>query len=176
MVMHSIRKTVIGVAVAGLLAAGVGSSAFAHGSDEKPGYGPCGGQMGSGMMEGMGPGMMRGWGGGPGMMRGWDGDSDDVRSLSPEQRQKVGTIMREHAQQQGRLLGEAAKMRAELAIQMSAANPDPQAVGKAYKALADVQSQLLENRVEMQNQMQDAMGGSRGHMMDRMSNGKGNSE
>jgi Spy/CpxP family protein refolding chaperone len=154
----------------------MGGPGYGHGMMGGPGYGP--GMMGGpgygpGMVggRGYGPGMMGGSGYGPGMMGGWDGDADDMRALPPQQRQKIGSIMREHAQEQERLLGEVAKKRADLEATMYAENPDPDAVGKAYKALADAQGQLLENRVRMRNEMRDAMGGSGGtHMMNGMHN------
>ena len=194
MSIRSNRNTKAAIVLAGLLAAGAVGVAFAHGDDDGPGYGPWGhmgpGMMGGGYGPGMmgggyGPGMMGGgygpgarggWGYGPGARRNWDGDFDDMPNLSPDQRQKIGDIIQQHRQEQERLMGEVAKRRAELAATMSQQSPNPDTVSKAYKAMADAQAQLLQNRVKMHNQMEQALGGSRGGMMEHMPSDQGTDE
>jgi hypothetical protein len=59
--------------------------------------------------------------------------------------------------------------RFELSQLYSTGSPDPEAVGKAYADLADVQRRMLEARLKMQNQMRAMMSQDEGSGMHGMS-------
>ncbi|MDZ7811390.1 MAG: periplasmic heavy metal sensor [Arhodomonas sp.] len=117
--------------------------------------------MGPGMMgQGMGPGIM-----GPGMMMG-------QRNISAEDKARLTELRKGHMNEQFDLMQQMQEKRFALAGLYREAAPDPEAVGKAYTALADVQRQMLENCVAFRNEMQGLLKPDQGSGMHGMSGGQ----
>src|SRR5262245_9758542 len=116
-----------------------------------PGYGYGPGMMGDGW--GMGPGMMwRDGGGGPGMMRGYDGVG--ATKLTDDQRAQLNKLPDGERPPPWALMGKMLDGQTVLRDLYAQNEPDPKKVGAAYGEIAKLRQQMVELRVQTQNQIQ----------------------
>lgn len=119
------------------------------------GYGPRYG-MGPGMMGGygpgyaMGPGMMGEYGMGPGMM-GW-GNFRGL-NLSKDQEAKITQIRHEMRTKQWAVMGEMMDAQDKLQELFDADNQDAAAINKQYKVIDDLRLQMVDNAVDAHNRI-----------------------
>lgn len=119
------------------------------------GYGPGYG-MGSGMMGsyGMGPGMMGGYEPGYGMghgMMGW-GNFREL-NLSEEQKTKITQIRYEMRTKQWAVMGEMMDAQDKLQELYDADKQDSAAINKQYKVIEDLRRQMVDNSVDVHNRI-----------------------
>jgi Spy/CpxP family protein refolding chaperone len=114
--------------------------------------------------NGMGPGMMGGYGNGygmgPGMMGGYGMMGMGpiwMLNLSEEQQGKLGAIMDDMHKQQWALMGKMIEGRSWLRDVYAKDKPDPKQVGDAYAKLFEIQRQMIENGVAAHNRMFDIL-------------------
>ena len=143
------KRSLIASAAAALLA----TAALAQ-----PGYGPgMMGGYGPGMMGGYGPGMMGGYGPGmmgggygPGMMGGWGAEGWGIPDLTADQRKKLAEARQEFSKKQWPL------MQQMHSIAWNASDSDAsdeQAARKNYEAMAALQKQMFDNRLELRKRI-----------------------
>lgn len=154
-------KAVFGMAL--LLGAGALGIAGAHGTQGTMG----GSQSGMGMMQGGGTGMMQG--GGTGMMPGLD--------LNAEQQSQMRERRSEHRKQQLTRMGNMLDLRDEMHMLMAEQRPDPEAVQELHGRMADLQGEMLANRIRLRNEIQDMLTDEqRDQMRGRMQQQRGHME
>lgn len=153
-------KAVFGMAL--LLGAGALGIASAHGTQGTMG----GSQSGMGMMQGGGIGMMSG---GTGMMPGLD--------LNAEQQSQMRELRSEHRKQQLTRMGNMLDLRDEMHMLMAEQRPDPEAVQEHHGRMADLQGEMLANRIRLRNEIQDMLTDEqRDQMRGRMQQQRGHME
>jgi|ERR1039458_3005404 Spy/CpxP family protein refolding chaperone len=109
------------------------------------GYGPGYG-MGPGMMNGYGPG----YGMGPGMM-GW-GNFRGL-NLSKDQEAKITQIRHEMRTKQWAVMGEMMDAQDKLQALYDADQQDSATINKQYKVIEDLRLQMVDNSVEAHNRI-----------------------
>ncbi len=117
------------------------------------GYGPGG--YGPGMMGGYGPGMMGGGGYGPGMMGGWGAEGAwGIPDLTADQRKKLTEARQDFWKKQWPLMQQ---------MHSIGWNPsdgdafDEQAARKNYEAMAALQKQMFDNRLELRKRIEGVL-------------------
>ncbi len=121
------------------------------------GPGMMGGMMGGGQ-GGMGPGMMGGMMGGgmmPCPMMGGAGMGMMQEMLDPEQRAEIRELMQEHRPAQFERMGRLMNLRDDLMAAMHGERPDPEAVQELHGRMAELQGEMMAERVRMRNAMHD---------------------
>ncbi|MDX1465521.1 MAG: Spy/CpxP family protein refolding chaperone [Halomonas sp.] len=132
---------------------GMGPSMMGHG--QQGGMGP--GMMGHGHQGGMGPGMMghgHQGGMGPGMM-GY-GPMQGLE-LEPEQRREMRELMQQHRPAQFDRMGQMMDLRMALMEELHAEAPDPDEVQSLQRQLAELQGEMMAERVRLHNRLQDLL-------------------
>lgn len=139
------KRTLIALAAAGLLAGSAWSQPYGMGPGMMGGYGPGGYGPGG---YGMGPGMMGGYGGGygmgPGMMGGYGGGYEGL-DLSAEQRKKIAQIRDETAQAQWKLMGTMHQQGNHMFDTFGPGALDEQAARKSFQTMVDAQKAMFES-------------------------------
>ena len=126
------------------------------------GYGPGPGgprpghDMGPGMMGeyGMGPGMMGGYGMGPGVGGLGAGRMLDALNLTDAQRADVNKIRDDLRRKNWDLLGKMQDERAKLRDLYAAEKLDRTAISAAYRRIADLRLQRLDNMLDAQEKLE----------------------
>lgn len=125
-----------------------------------PGYGPCGGGMGPGMMGGYGGyGGYRGYGGmGPGMMGGYGryggyGWGSEL-GLSQEQLAKINRIHDDTRRAHWALMGQIMDQQAKLRDLYEAPQRDNAAIEKAEKDFAQLRQQMYDASIAAHRQIE----------------------
>ena len=147
-------KTITAMAALVLLGALASGGVLAHGGpDRDDRRGMMGGQgMGPGMMGGYGQGM------GPGMMGGGIGPyASGVLGLSEEQRNRLEEIQRENARQHWQLMQELREKRHAMMDLYREGRVDPEELGEAYDGVADAERRMLEHGARMRNRMHEVL-------------------
>ena len=123
------------------------------------GYGPGNG-MGPGMMGGygpgygMGPGMMGGYEPGYGMGHGMMGRGNFRElNLSEEQKTKIAQIRHEMRTKQWAVMAEMMDAQDKLQELYDADKQDSAAINKQYKVIEDLRSQMVDNSVDAHNRI-----------------------
>ncbi|PXX97211.1 Spy/CpxP family protein refolding chaperone [Halomonas sp. LBP4] len=171
------RKRTLALGLALALGAGGAGFAIAQGmpGGGQGGMGPgmMGGMMGGGQ-GGMGPGMMGGMMGGgqggmgPGMMGGMMGGGmmpcpmmaegmGMMSLLTPEQRDEMRELMREHRPAQFERMGQMMNLREDLMAVMRDSRPDPVAVQEQHARVAELHGEMMAEMVRMRNAMHDLL-------------------
>lgn len=133
MTINRTYKAIVGMGL--LIGAGAAGIAGAHGTQ--------------GMMDGSQGGMGMMQGGRAGMMPGVD--------LSAEQRSQISELRSEHREQQLSRMGNMLDLRDEMHMLMAEQRPDPEAVRELYGRMADLQGEMMADRIRLQNGMQDML-------------------
>lgn len=145
-----LRKAFGGAALIGAALWATTAAAAPVADDYCPGYG-----MGPAMMggQGIGPGMMsgQGYGMGPGMMMGRGAGSD--LKLDAEQRRKIAQIHDDLRRKHWELIGKMHDEQARMDALLQAASPDDAALGKGYRAQAELRQQMFEQSLDAQKQI-----------------------
>lgn len=125
----------------------------AMGGGMGPGYGMGPGMGGMGMMGGM-SGFGPGAGMGPGMMGPNSGMAHlGLLGLSDAQTDQIENIKTEWKKKQRPLMRQIWEEQDKLNDMTTAEKRDPQAIGKAYSRLSELQRQALEAHIEMENKV-----------------------
>ena len=125
------------------------------GYGQQGGMGP--GMMGYGQQGGMGPGMMgygQQGGMGPGMM-GY-GPMQGLE-LEPEQRREMRELMQQHRPTQFDRMGQMMDLRMALMEELHAEAPDPDEVQSLQRQMAELQGEMMAERVRLHNRLQDLL-------------------
>ncbi|QPP50736.1 Spy/CpxP family protein refolding chaperone [Halomonas sp. SS10-MC5] len=141
------------------------------------GFGPGMG-MGPGMMGGqgfgpgmgMGPGMMGGQGFGPGMGMGpgmmggqgfgpcqGAGPGGMWQFLEPDQREDMSALLERHRDAQTERMNQMMELRESAMAQMQETRPDPDAIQELHSRMAQLQGEMMGDRVRLHNAMQDLL-------------------
>jgi Spy/CpxP family protein refolding chaperone len=122
------------------------------------------GGYGSGMMGGgygMGPGMMGGYGMGPGMMWGYGGNpwsyGNAIPDLTNAQRDKIAAIEKGFRQKQWQVMGKMAELGYQSNGYTRDGKFDEQAARKAYDARASLRKQMFENHLDERKQIDSVL-------------------
>jgi len=134
--------------------------AFAHGpmmgdDDTGHGMGMMGGGLGYGQGYGMGQGMGYGMGCGMGMMG--PGYGLPVSNLTDAQREKIARLQRDMRQDQYQRMGDMMEAMEAMHAEMRKAEPDPEAVAKAYDKVSAVRREMLKARVRAHNELRGVL-------------------
>ena len=145
-------------------------AALAHGpmmGDDDTGYGMMGPGMGYGMM-GQGMGMMggglgygHGYGMGHGMGYGMGmmgpGYGLPVSDLTEAQQEKIAGLQRGMRKDQYERMGDMMDAMEAMHAEMLKAQPDPEAVAKAYDKVSAVRREMLKARVRAHNELRGVL-------------------
>ncbi len=139
-------------------------AALAHGpmmgDDDDAGYGMMGpgmgyGMMGGGLGYGHGYGMGHGMGYGMGMMG--PGYGLPVSNLTDAQREKIAGLQRDMRKDQYERMGDMMEAMEAMHTEMRKAQPDPEAVAKAYDKVSAVRREMLKARVRAHNELRGVL-------------------
>ncbi|MCE8016002.1 hypothetical protein HOP62_07925 [Halomonas sp. MCCC 1A17488] len=119
-----------------------------------------GGMMGGGMMSGMmGGGMMSGMMGGgrmPCPMMG-GGSKGALPMLDQAQRSELRELIHEHRPAQLQRLGQLMNLRDDMAVALQAERPELETLQALHARMAELQGEMLTERVRLQHRLQDLM-------------------
>jgi Spy/CpxP family protein refolding chaperone len=119
------------------------------------GMGMMGGGLGYGQGYGMGQGMGYGMGCGMGMMG--PGYGLPVSNLTDAQREKIARLQRDMRQDQYQRMGDMMEAMEAMHAEMRKAEPDPEAVAKAYDKVSAVRREMLKARVRAHNELRGVL-------------------
>lgn len=139
----------------------IGATIMGTNALAEPPQGGCGQGMGPGMMggygqgHGMGPGMMGGYGQGhgmgPGMMGGY-GTGPDL-NLTIDQRGKIAKIQGDVRHKHWALMGKMQDEQAQMYEQYNSDSRDDAAVSKSYRNMSELRQQMFDLSLSAQKQI-----------------------